>query len=139
MCSTSLQTTDMEVEEDPEEEPEEDFEEEPEEIIPLAITSPPVSPAISPPPLLESLSDSDSAAPVTANRASWVPPPGSTFEVGGPLSVPSPPPYLLGCEVKRLREDTETLYGSVRTMERDAFDVDLGFIEQDATRVSDDV
>ncbi|GKC82902.1 hypothetical protein Tco_1138619, partial [Tanacetum coccineum] len=73
-----------------------------------------------------------------------------------------PPPHLLGCEVKRLREDTGTLYGSVRTLERgmrtrqteiavtrtgvnrirmcmDAFDVDLGFIERDATRTSDDV
>ncbi|GJY01604.1 hypothetical protein Tco_0359756, partial [Tanacetum coccineum] len=91
-----------------------------------------------------------------------VSPPGSTFEVEGPSSVSAPPPHLLGHKVKRLKEDTESLYGSVRTLElgmrtrqtksvvtrtgvdkvqrrMDAFDVDLGFIERDPTMTSDDV
>ncbi|GJT47800.1 hypothetical protein Tco_0973957 [Tanacetum coccineum] len=112
--------------------------------------------------MLESSLDSDIVSPVTANGASWVPHPCSIFKVGGPSPVPSPLPYLLDHEVKRLREDTKTLYGSVRTLERgmrtcqtkiattrigvdrirrrmDAFDVDLAFIEQDSTTVSDDV
>ncbi|GKG52893.1 hypothetical protein Tco_0550005, partial [Tanacetum coccineum] len=76
----------IEVEEDPEEEPEEDAA----EAIPPVVGSPPESPAITPPPLLESLSGFDTAAPITANGTLWVPPPGSTFEVGGPLSVSSP-------------------------------------------------
>ncbi|GJV25041.1 hypothetical protein Tco_1377736 [Tanacetum coccineum] len=37
--------------------------------------------------------------------------PGSIFKVGGPSPIPSPLPYLLDREVKRLREDTKTLYG----------------------------
>ncbi|GKC78091.1 hypothetical protein Tco_1128865 [Tanacetum coccineum] len=133
----------------------------PEEVIPPVIASPPRSPPISPPPLLESSLDSDIVSPVTANGASWVPHPGSIFKVGGPSPVPSPLPYLLDHEVKRLREDTKTLYGSVRTLERgmrtcqskiattrigvdriqrrmDAFDVDLAFIAF-YTTVSDDV
>ncbi|GJR55684.1 hypothetical protein Tco_1406205 [Tanacetum coccineum] len=104
-------------------------------VIPPTIALPPGSPSISPPPLLESSSDSDTAAPGTANGASWV---------------------------RRLREDTKTLYGSVRTLERGmktrqtenattrtrvnriwrrmyAFDIDLDFIKQDATRTIDDV
>ncbi|GJT15579.1 putative reverse transcriptase domain-containing protein [Tanacetum coccineum] len=93
-------------------------EEDPKEDIPPIVASPPGSPPISPPPLSESSSNSDSAAPVTADRTFWVPPPGSTFEVGGPSSVSSPPPHLLVHEVRRLREDTETLYGSVRTLTR---------------------
>ncbi|GJR71986.1 hypothetical protein Tco_0084351 [Tanacetum coccineum] len=119
---------DMEVEEDPEEMPGED----PEEVIPPIVASPHGSPPISPPRLLESSLDYEFTSPGTANGTLWV---------------------------TRLREDTRTLYGSVRTLERgmrtrqteivvtrtrvdkiqrrmDAFDVDLGLIEQDATRVS---
>ncbi|GKC03172.1 hypothetical protein Tco_0994782 [Tanacetum coccineum] len=122
---------DMEVEEDPEEMPGED----PEEVIPPIVASPHGSPPISPPRLLESSSDYEFTTPGTAKGTLWV---------------------------TRLREDTRTLYGSVRTLERgmrtrqteivvtrtrvdrirrriDAFDVDLGLIKQDATRVSDDV
>ncbi|GJY28659.1 putative reverse transcriptase domain-containing protein [Tanacetum coccineum] len=161
-----VEDPDIELDEDPEEEPKEDSgeepEEDPEEVIPHVVASPSRSPRISPPPLLESSLDSDIVAPVTANGASWVPHPGSIFKVGGPSPIPSPLPYLLDREVKRLREDTKTLYGSVRTLEQgmrtrqteiatirygvdrirrrmDAFDVDLAFIEQDSTRVSDDV
>nr|GEX60871.1 putative reverse transcriptase domain-containing protein [Tanacetum cinerariifolium] len=146
----------------PQEEAEEEPKEEHAEAIPPAIGSPPVSLPITPPPPSESLSDSDSAALVTANGTLWVPPLGSSFEVRGPSSVSSPLPHLFGRKVKRLREDTMTLYGSVRTLERgmrtlqidivvtrtrvdrirrrmDAFDVDLGFVERDATRTSDNL
>ncbi|GJZ44264.1 hypothetical protein Tco_0591519 [Tanacetum coccineum] len=51
------------------EDPDMEVEEDPAEAIPPVVGSPP--------------------------RASWVPPPGSTFEVRGPSSIPSPPPYLL--------------------------------------------
>nr|GEY39251.1 putative reverse transcriptase domain-containing protein [Tanacetum cinerariifolium] len=82
---------------------------------------------LTPPPLLESCSDSEVTASVTADRAVWMPPPGSTFEVGGPSSASSLPPHLLGREVKRL------------SRHMDAYDVDLGFIEKDATRTTDHV
>nr|GEY39250.1 putative reverse transcriptase domain-containing protein [Tanacetum cinerariifolium] len=82
---------------------------------------------LTPPPLLESCSDSKVTASVTADRAVWMPPPGSTFEVGGPSSASSLPPHLLGREVKRL------------SRHMDAYDVDLGFIEKDATRTTDHV
>ncbi|GJT67705.1 putative reverse transcriptase domain-containing protein [Tanacetum coccineum] len=111
--------------EEPKEDPEEELKEGLEEVIG-------VSP-ITPPPLSESSSDSEFTAPVTTDRS-----------------------------VKRLREDSKALFGSVRTMEQgmrthqieiaanhsrfdrvrrrmDAFDVDLAFIEQDATRTSDGV
>ncbi|GJW88431.1 hypothetical protein Tco_0669871 [Tanacetum coccineum] len=116
----------MEVEEDPKEEPEED----PKEVIPLVVASTPGSLPISPQPLLKSSSDFEFTASVTSNG--------------------------------RLREDTKTLYGSIRTLEQgkrtcrteiattrtevdriqrrmDAFDIDLDFIEKDATMTSDDV
>nr|GEU44870.1 reverse transcriptase domain-containing protein [Tanacetum cinerariifolium] len=87
---------------------------------------------------------------------------GSTFEVGGPSLVSSRPPHLYGCELKRLRRDTKSMYGSVLCLERgiraceteiadarlrvdragrqmDAFDVDMGFTEKGATRTSDNV
>ncbi|GJY69680.1 hypothetical protein Tco_0472662 [Tanacetum coccineum] len=68
--------------------------------------------------------------------AVWVPPFDSTFEVGGPSFVSSPPPHLLGREA-----EIATTYFGVGGMWRriDAFDVDIGFIERDATRTSDDV
>ncbi|GJV34412.1 hypothetical protein Tco_1394812 [Tanacetum coccineum] len=62
----------MKVDEDPKEDPE--------EVIPHAVASPPGSPPISPPPLSKSSSDSDFAAPATADGTLWVPPSGSTFE-----------------------------------------------------------
>ncbi|GKB35525.1 hypothetical protein Tco_0880467 [Tanacetum coccineum] len=119
--------------EDPYIDVDEDPEEDPEEVIPSAVASPPGSPPISPPPLLE-----------------------------GPSFVSSAPPQLLGYEVKGLREDTVTLYGSVRTFTRgmetrwieivttrtrvnrvrrriDVFDVDITFVEQATARVEDDV
>ncbi|GKC58857.1 hypothetical protein Tco_1086455, partial [Tanacetum coccineum] len=54
--------------------------EDPKEDIPPIVASPLGSLPISPPPLSESSSNSDSAALVTADRTFWVPPPGSTFE-----------------------------------------------------------
>ncbi|GKC90859.1 putative reverse transcriptase domain-containing protein [Tanacetum coccineum] len=120
----------MEVEEDPEEEPEED----PEEVIPPVAASPPGSSPIIPPPLSESSSDSEFTAPVTSNGTLWEPPSGSIFEAGEPSYVPSLPPYLLGREIAATRIWVDRVQ---RRM--DAFDVDLGFIDQDATRTRDDV
>nr|GFB73788.1 hypothetical protein [Tanacetum cinerariifolium] len=57
--------------------------EDPKEVIPPVVASPPRSPPISPPPpLSESLSHSNSAAPFNTNGTFLVPPPGSTFERG---------------------------------------------------------
>ncbi|GKC67527.1 hypothetical protein Tco_1100125 [Tanacetum coccineum] len=115
--------------EDPNMEVEEDPEEEPAEAIPPVVGSPLESPPITPPPLSESSSNSEL--------------------------------LLLLLLTGHSREDIETLYGSVRTLERgmrtyqtenvttrtgvdrfrrrmDAFDINLAFIEQDATRTSDD-
>ncbi|GJV89132.1 hypothetical protein Tco_1533070 [Tanacetum coccineum] len=78
--------SDMEFEEDHEEKPKDD----PEEVIPPVVGSPPGSPPISPPPTIGVLIGSDTAGPVTANGTLWVPPSGSTFEVGGPSSVSAP-------------------------------------------------
>ncbi|GJY69856.1 hypothetical protein Tco_0472838 [Tanacetum coccineum] len=99
---------DLESKEEPEEDPREGLEE---------VTG--VSP-ITPPPLSYSLSESEFIAHVTTNRTHWVPPSSSTFEVGGPSYVSSLPPHLLGCEVKRLRDDTKSIYGTVRVLKRDA-------------------
>ncbi|GKC44542.1 hypothetical protein Tco_1062264, partial [Tanacetum coccineum] len=119
-AALDLEDPEMEVEEDPKEEPEED----PKEVIPLVVASTPGSLPISPQPLSKSSSDFEFTASVTSNG--------------------------------RLREDTKTLYGSIRTLEQgkrtcrteiattrtevdriqrrmDAFDIDLDFIEKDAT------
>ncbi|GKD24254.1 hypothetical protein Tco_1230468 [Tanacetum coccineum] len=70
-------------EEEFEEEPEEELEEEPEGgLVEVTVVSP-----LTPPTLLESSSDFEVTAPVTADRPVWMPPSGSTFEVGGPLIV----------------------------------------------------
>ncbi|GKC98472.1 hypothetical protein Tco_1168747, partial [Tanacetum coccineum] len=98
-------------EEEPKEQPEEEPNEGPEEDIGVSSITPP-------PPLSESSSDFKFTAVVTADRAMWLPPSGSTFEVGGPSSMSSLPPHLLGRDVKRLKEDTKTIYGSVKTLER---------------------
>ncbi|GKD33143.1 hypothetical protein Tco_1248652, partial [Tanacetum coccineum] len=65
--------------EEPKEEPEEELEVDAEEDAPPAAT-PLVGYPITPPPLSESSSDSEAVAPVVANRAHEMPPPGSTFE-----------------------------------------------------------
>nr|GEX57935.1 reverse transcriptase domain-containing protein [Tanacetum cinerariifolium] len=91
-------------------------EEDPKEVIPHVVAAPPESP-ITPPSLLEPFSNSEFIAPVTSNGTLWVPPPGRKFKVRGPSFVSVPPSHLLGREVKRLREDTKSLYGSVRTLE----------------------
>ncbi|GJX34818.1 putative reverse transcriptase domain-containing protein [Tanacetum coccineum] len=115
-----------EFEEDPQEEPEEEFEEDPEEEpeveaeedVPLAAT-PPVGSPITPPPLSESLSDTEAPAPIVADGALEVPPAGSTYEVGGPSSIsPFPPYYLHGREIVRLDENTELLLSNVKYLER---------------------
>nr|GEU74934.1 hypothetical protein [Tanacetum cinerariifolium]GEY32037.1 hypothetical protein [Tanacetum cinerariifolium] len=74
------------------------------------------SPPISRPPISQSLSSSDSVDPITVDRTFWVPTSGSTFEIRGPSSVSSPPLHLLRHVVRRLKEDNEILYGSVRTL-----------------------
>nr|GEW17097.1 hypothetical protein [Tanacetum cinerariifolium] len=123
-------------EEEPKEEPKEESEEEPkvepeegpEEVIKVSL--------ITPPPLAESLSDYGFIAPIIANKTVWMPPLGSTFEVGGPSSVSSPLPHLLSHETKiaATRAGVNRIRGRMN-----AFDVDLACIEQDATRTSDGV
>ncbi|GJS14887.1 hypothetical protein Tco_0409359 [Tanacetum coccineum] len=148
--------------EDPDMDVIEDPEEDPQEVIPPVVASPLGSLPISSPPLSESSSDSNFAAPVTTDGTFWVPPSGSTFEIGGPSFVSSASPHLLGHEVRRLKEDTETLFGSVGTLtwgmktrrteivttrtsvdrvrrHMDAFDVDIAFVEQATARLKDDV
>ncbi|GKD47210.1 hypothetical protein Tco_1271855, partial [Tanacetum coccineum] len=47
-----------------------------------------------------------------------MPPPGSTFEVGGPSFVSSFPPfYLHGRELERLNDNTEILFSNVNYLE----------------------
>ncbi|GKF40539.1 hypothetical protein Tco_0120600 [Tanacetum coccineum] len=115
-----------EFEEDPQEEPEEEFEEDPDEELeveaeedaPLAATLPVGSP-ITPPPLSESSSDIEAAAPIVADGALEMPPAGSTYEAGGPSSISSFPPfYLHGCEIVRLDNNTELLLSNVKYLER---------------------
>ncbi|GJT28893.1 hypothetical protein Tco_0909168 [Tanacetum coccineum] len=148
MCLTSLLMTrrsdesDMEFEEDPQEEPEEEPEEDPqeepeeefkedpeedpeeelevdaEEDAPPAAT-PPVGSHITPPPLFESSSET---LRLVASGALEMPPPGSTFEVGGPSNVN----YLEICEKKRQAEIDANNYGIRKIGKRmDALDRDL--------------
>nr|GEV04028.1 reverse transcriptase domain-containing protein [Tanacetum cinerariifolium] len=144
-----------ELDEEPKEELEDELKEEPKGG-PVEVTR--VSP-LTPPPLSESSSDSEVTTLVNADRAVWMSPPGSTFEVGGPSSASSLPPHLLGREIKRLREETKILFSGVRCLERgerthqskdtatrtgvdrlsrrmDTYDVDIGFIEIDANRTT---
>ncbi|GJS63596.1 hypothetical protein Tco_0678160, partial [Tanacetum coccineum] len=117
-----FEDSNIKVEEEFEEDPEEDFKEEleantKEDVLPVA--TPPVGSPITPLSVLESSSDSEAATPVTANGTHWMPPTGSTFEVGGPLSVSSlPPPPFYGRELKKLRDDTEILFSNVKYLER---------------------
>ncbi|GKC81105.1 hypothetical protein Tco_1136822 [Tanacetum coccineum] len=125
-----------EFEEEPEEEPKDEPEEEPEEEAdegPKEVTG--VSP-INPPPLSESSSDSEFTSPVTASRTHCMPPSGSTFEVGGPLTASSLPPHLLGreAEIDAARSRVDGLNDRMET-----YDYDLGFIERDTTRTSNKV
>nr|GEZ40073.1 putative reverse transcriptase domain-containing protein [Tanacetum cinerariifolium] len=84
-----------EFEEDPPEEPAEELEEDPQE-------KPEEESPITPPPLSESSSDIEAVVPVVASRALEIPHPGSIFEVGGPSSVSSFPPFNLhGREIER--------------------------------------
>nr|GEZ01819.1 hypothetical protein [Tanacetum cinerariifolium] len=118
--------SEAEFEEDPQEEPEEEFEEDPEEEleaeaeddVPPPATQPVGSP-ITPPLLSESSSDSEDVAPVIENDALEMPPIGSTYEVGGPSSVTSFPPfYLHVSEIARLDGNTELLLSIVQYLER---------------------
>ncbi|GJY64066.1 hypothetical protein Tco_0465526, partial [Tanacetum coccineum] len=110
----------------------EEFEEEAEEG-PEEVTR--VSP-ITPPPLSESSSDYEFTSPVTASRTHWMPPYGSTFEVGGPLTASSLPPHLLvrEAEIDAARSQVDGLNDRIET-----YDYDLGFIDRDMTRTSNKV
>ncbi|GJZ29459.1 retrovirus-related pol polyprotein from transposon TNT 1-94 [Tanacetum coccineum] len=155
-----IEDLDLDIEEDPEEDLEE-HDMDVAEVIPPAVAPPVGSSPITPPPLSESSSDFDSVAHVTADGTSWVAPSGSTFEIEGPSFVSFAPQHLLRHEVGRLRKDTETLYGSVRTLTRgmktrrteittirtgvdrirrhmDAFNIDIALVEQATTRVEQD-
>nr|GEX91685.1 hypothetical protein [Tanacetum cinerariifolium] len=79
----------------------------------------------SPPSLLKSSSDSDTAAPITVDRNAWVPPYGITFE------------QSLRTHQSEIGTNRIGIGRLGRRM--DAYDVDLGFIERDATRTSDQV
>nr|GEU36747.1 hypothetical protein [Tanacetum cinerariifolium] len=107
-------------EEDPEEEPkekEEEMEME-EDIPPIVVAAPLEGSSLTPPPVLESLLDFDTEAPITTDMTIWMQPPGSTFEVGRPSSVFLPPPHLVGCEVMRLRREFEEMYRIMRVLQR---------------------
>nr|GEU54400.1 hypothetical protein [Tanacetum cinerariifolium] len=80
--------------EEPEEEPEEELEVDVKEDAPPAAT-PPFGSPITLPPLLESSSDFETAAHFVSNRTHKMPPPGSTFEVGGPSFVSLFPSFYL--------------------------------------------
>nr|GEZ41498.1 hypothetical protein [Tanacetum cinerariifolium] len=105
-------------EENPKEDPEEELEAEAENNVPPPGT-PPVGSPITPPPLSESSSDTEDVAPIVANEALEMPPIGSTYEVGGPLSMSLFPPfYLHGREIARLDDNTELLLNNVQYLER---------------------
>ncbi|GJW23686.1 putative reverse transcriptase domain-containing protein [Tanacetum coccineum] len=107
-----------EFEEDPEEDPEEEFEAEAEKDAP-PVTTLPVGSPITPPPLSESSSNIKDVAPIIASEALEMPPLGSTFEVGGPLSVSLFPLfYLHGREIVRLNDNTKILFSNVNYLER---------------------
>ncbi|GJT67178.1 hypothetical protein Tco_1018658 [Tanacetum coccineum] len=116
--STDLLGLTILVREDPKEDPEEEQDMDIEEDIPPVVSPPTGSPPISPPPISGSLSNSDTTAPITSDRTIWVPPSGNIFEIEGPSSISSIPPHLLVHDMSRLRQDTDTLHGSVRTLVR---------------------
>nr|GEY60681.1 hypothetical protein [Tanacetum cinerariifolium] len=106
------------LEEDPKEDPEEELEDEAEDDVPPPVTLPVGSP-ITPPSLSESLADTKDVAPIVANEALEMPPIGSTYEVVGPSSVSSYPPfYLHGREIARLDDNIELLLSNVQYLER---------------------
>nr|GEX26677.1 hypothetical protein [Tanacetum cinerariifolium] len=89
-----------------------------EEDAPPAATLPVGSP-ITPPPLSESSSDTEAAIPIVSNGAFEMPPTGSLYEVGGPSSVSSFPPfYLHGREIARLDDNNELLLSNAWVSER---------------------
>ncbi|GJZ98847.1 hypothetical protein Tco_0671300 [Tanacetum coccineum] len=130
-----LEDPDMNVEEDPEEDPKEEPKEDPEEDSKEELEEEPeeelkevtgVSPII-PPPLSESSSDSDYEAPIMSFREDY-------------KALHSRVRYLESGIRTREHENVVTRNG-VNQVRRcmDAYDVDLGFIEQDATRTSNGV
>nr|GFB73143.1 hypothetical protein [Tanacetum cinerariifolium] len=97
----------VEFEEDPLEEPEEEFEEDPKE-----------DPEEDPEEELEAEAE-DNVPPPATPPALEMPPIGSTYEVGGPLTVTLFPPfYLHGREIVRLDDNTELLHSNVQYLER---------------------
>nr|GEX03948.1 hypothetical protein [Tanacetum cinerariifolium] len=98
-------------EEDPEENPEEELEAEAEDDVPFPATLP-VGSSITLPPLSESSSDTEDAAPIVANDALEMPPIGSTYE---------------RCEKKR-KTDMEASSSEIRKVKKhmDEMGHDLG-------------
>ncbi|GKC64439.1 hypothetical protein Tco_1097037 [Tanacetum coccineum] len=112
-----------------EEDLEMDIDEDPEIATPLIVALPVRSPPLSPPPLSEASSDSDTPAAATAERVLWIPLTlrrfqqerdqfCSKFEIGGPLSAATVPPHLVEHELRSLRRDIEALHGSFRALTR---------------------
>nr|GEZ75049.1 hypothetical protein [Tanacetum cinerariifolium] len=107
-----------EVEEDPEEGPEEDPEEGPEED-PEVEAKNDVPPPATPNDWVSYYPTAIDDAPIIENEALQMPPVGSTYEVGGPLSVtPFPPFHMHGSEIARLDGNTELLLSNVQYLER---------------------
>nr|GEW03185.1 putative reverse transcriptase domain-containing protein [Tanacetum cinerariifolium] len=120
---------------DPKEDPKEELEVEAEEDAPPAATLPVGSP-ITPPPLSESSSDTEAAIPIVSNGAFEMPPTGSLYEVGGPSSVSSFPPfYLHGREIARLDDNNELLLSNEEPGEESEEDPE----EELEVKVKDDV
>ncbi|GJY16281.1 hypothetical protein Tco_0386703, partial [Tanacetum coccineum] len=113
----------LDVEEDPEEEQDMDVKED----VPPVVASPAGSLPISPPPLLESSSDSDTAVVVTADRA-------DTKTLYGSVKT-------LTRDMETRRTEITIAMTGVDWVRRrmDAFDVDIAFIEQATVKVEDDV
>ncbi|GJW90264.1 hypothetical protein Tco_0167817 [Tanacetum coccineum] len=69
--------------------------------------------------MFESSSNTKDVAHIVASGALKMPPPGSTFYVGGPSSVSLfPLSYLHGREIVRLNDNREILFSNVNYLER---------------------
>ncbi|GJT16882.1 retrovirus-related pol polyprotein from transposon TNT 1-94 [Tanacetum coccineum] len=103
------------------EDPNMEVDEDPEEVIPPAVASSLRSPPISPPPLSESSSDSDSVALVTTEWTSWVQPSGSIFKIGSII-------YKEEIERLKTRVESAEVRATLATMDKDWIERELYMI-----------